>query len=185
MRVKNKDIIVWIDGCRKDRRDSQRNLYQHFYGYSMSICLRYAKNKEEASEILNDSWMKIFTKIRQYDSDYPFKPWCRRILINCAIDYHRKIRRLPFFTDIDSIAESEYAEISLPVISPDDDMLPILQLLPPAYRMVFNLAVFEEYKHHEIAEMLGISIGASKSNLSKAKGKLRNILIEKRKIKSN
>ena len=187
MRVKNEDITIWLNGCRKDSRDSQRKLYQHFYGYSMSICLRYAKNREEAAEILNDGWMKIFTKIKQFDQDFPFKPWCRRILINSAIDYHRKIRHLPIFTDIDDVSETEYAEVSLPVISISDidDMLPILQLLPPAYRMVFNLAVFEEYKHHEIAETLGISIGTSKSNLSKAKSKLRNILIEKRKVKSN
>lgn len=185
MHAKNEEITTWLNGCRKDRRESQRKLYQHFYGYSMSICLRYGKNREEAAEILNDGWLKIFAKIKQYDSDYPFKPWCRRILINCAIDYHRKVRQLPIFMDIDDVAEGEYAKISLPVISDIDDMLPILQLLPPAYRMVFNLAVFEEYKHHEIAELLSISIGTSKSNLSKAKSKLRSILSEKRKIKSN
>ena len=185
MRVKDEDITNWLNGCRKGNRDSQRKLYQHFYGYSMSICLRYAKNREEAAEVLNDGWLKVFAKIKQYDPDYPFKPWCRRILINSAIDYHRKIRQLPIFTDIEDVPEAEYVDIPQPMVSSMDDMLPILQLLPPVYRMVFNLAVFEEYKHHEIAETLGISIGASKSNLSKAKRKLRNILIDKRKVKSN
>lgn len=185
MHAKNNDISKWLADCRKDRRGGQRELYRHFYGYSMSICLRYAKNREEASEILNNAWLKIFAKIKQYDPDYPFKPWCRRILINAAIDYHRRIKHLPLFTDIDDISEAAHPEFSLPALSQHEDMLPVLQLLPTVYRTVFNLAVFEEYKHHEIAELLGISIGASKSNLSKAKSKLRKILTENRKIKSS
>ena len=175
------DIKKWLKGCRKSNLESQRLLYRHFYGYSMNICLRYSKNREDALEVMNNGWLKIFNKIDRFDMDLPFRPWCRRILINSALDYYRKIRTLPFFVNLDEVTEEHSYEMPMPVLLPGENILPIIQKLPPAYRLVFNLYVMEEYKHHEIADLLGISIGTSKSNLARAKDKLRTLLSEERK----
>ena len=181
MSEKQSDIKKWLRGCRKGNLESQRLLYRHFYGYGMSICLRYSKNREDALEVMNNGWLKIFNKIDRFDSDLPFRPWCRRILINSALDYYRKIRSLPVFTDLDHATEELSYEMPLPVVRSDENILPIIQKLPPAYRLVFNLYVMEEYKHHEIADLLNISIGTSKSNLARAKEKLRTMILAARK----
>ncbi|MEM6698269.1 MAG: sigma-70 family RNA polymerase sigma factor [Bacteroidota bacterium] len=142
----------------------------------MSISLRYAKNRLEAREILNESFLKVFTKLDQYDKTQDFQYWLRRIIINTAIDYYRKHQRSPFFMAIDNalqIADDTPVEIEL---NESVDTLPIIQQLPPAYRMVFNLYVMEGFKHREIAEQLGISVNTSKSNLARAKQKLKALI---------
>ena len=170
-----------VDGCRDGNPLSQRKLYEYFYGYGMSICLRYAQDYQEAEEIFNDGFLKVFLRIHQYDTSQPIKPWIRRILVNTAIDHFRKRGKL-------QVIPMEHAHLNravtsqLPAIEPDDDVLPVLQQLSPAYRVVFNLYVMEEYKHHEIAEMLDISVGTSKSNLARAKQKLKALWIQKKSI---
>lgn len=164
-----------LNGCRKQRRESQKMLYEEFYGYGMSICLRYADNRDEAAAILNDGFMKIFTNIRQFDLGKPLKPWLRKIMINTAINhYHRKQRSVQFDemerADQEAETESIISGISY------QEIIAMLHKLPPAYRTVFNLFVIEGYKHEEIAKTLGITVGASKSNLFKAKEYLRKIL---------
>lgn len=170
------NLKVILQGCQQDDRNSQRRLYEHFYGYAMSICLRYSKNREEAVEILNDGFLKVFTHLDRFDSSYPFKSWLRRILINSAIDYHRRNNNLPVFLELKMASEVMDDEMPLPQISPDEDVLPVLQKLSPAYRIVFNLHILEGFKHEEIAEMLGISAGASRSNLVRAKETLRALM---------
>lgn len=165
-------------GCRRDNRNSQRKLYECFYGYAMKICLRFSKNREEAVEILNDGFLKALTHLDRYDPSYPFKSWLRRILINSAVDYHRKNIHLPEFSELTATNGASADEMPMPQISPDEDVLPVLQKLSPAYRVVFNLYVMEGFKHEEIAGMLGISIGTSRSNLLRAKKMLREIMTE-------
>lgn len=147
-----------------------------FYGYGMSITLRYADSRMEAVTILNDAFMKVFDNIKKYDSRRPFKPWLRQILINTAINhYHRskKIReRKKHETAEEEIADREMILSGISYL----EIVNMVQKLTPAYRTVFNLYVIEGYRHQEIAEMLGISEGTSKSNLAKAKRNLRVIL---------
>ena len=173
------NLTLILDGCRRDNRNSQRKLYEHFYGYGMNISLRYGRNREEALEILNDAFLKTLTNLEKYDTNYPFKGWFRRILINTAIDYHRANHKHPAHLELVSSIDVSEGEIELPEISPEEDMLPILQELTPSYRIVFNLFVMEGYKHHEIAQKLGISVSTSRSNFIRAKQKLRNILLKK------
>ncbi len=161
--------------------NSQRRLYNHFYGYGMNVALRYTKTKSEAEEILNDAFLKIFKNIDQYDASFPFKSWFRKVVVNTAVDNFRKHKKYhQLFSSIepnvDSLSENEF-EIE---ISAAEDMLPIVQALPPTYRMVFNLHVMEGYKHHEIAKLLNISVGTSKSNLSRAKEKLKASWLQKK-----
>ncbi|UYQ92857.1 sigma-70 family RNA polymerase sigma factor [Chitinophaga horti] len=163
------DIADIVDGCRQWKRGSQEELYRQFYGYAMAICLRYANHKEEAVEILNDGFLKVFTHISTYDTSRPFKSWLARIMANTAIDHLRAQKRLLFAEDINKVYDlgsgSDDAIDKLSV----DELLTLVQELPPAYKMVFNLYVMEGFQHQQIASMLGISEGTSKSNLFKAK----------------
>ncbi|MBK7938914.1 MAG: sigma-70 family RNA polymerase sigma factor [Lewinellaceae bacterium] len=176
-----------LEGCRQGNQNSQRKLYEHFYGYAMNICLRYSGKREEAVEILNDAFFKVMTGLDKYDSSYPFRAWLRRILINSAIDYYRKNWKQPVHLELTRAADVADDEMPMPTISPDEDVLPILRALSPAYRMVFNLYVLEGYKHQEIAVMLGISVSTSRSNFVRALENLRALMLEKKSnpVKSN
>jgi RNA polymerase sigma factor (sigma-70 family) len=180
----DQNLRVLLEGCRKCNRNSQRRLYEHFYGYAMSICLRYTTNRGEALEVLNDAFLKVFTKIDQYDPAFPFKGWLRRVLIHTAIDQFRKSKP-PRHEELSAALQLPDAEIPMPFLSPEEDVLPVLQALSPAYRVVFNLYVLEEYSHNEIAELLGITPGASRSNLTRACEKLRTLLASQNKKKVN
>lgn len=179
MRKKSINIKLLIEGCLKDNRNSQRKLYEHFYGYAMNIAQCYSKNREEAAEILNDAFLKAFRNMEKYDPAYSFKAWFRKILVNTAIDYYRASRNSPHHLAMSELPELGEDNTPMPRLSMEEDALPILQKLTPAYRMVFNLFVLEEYKHHEIAEMLNISVSASRSNLARAKQRLKTLLINK------
>ncbi len=173
--TENKKLASWIDGCRRMDESSQLKLYQHFYSYGMGISLPYARNRESAMEMVNDGFLKVFTKIDQYDASYPFKPWLRKILVNAAIDHYRKYQKNRPKELIVSVDESPAYNEALDKLE-FDDLIEIMQLLTPVYRMVFNLFVVEGLAHAEIADKLGISIGASKSNLSKARQKIKELL---------
>ena len=89
MESDNLNLQLLIEGCRNKNRHSQRKLYEHFYGYGMSVALRYCENREEALEIVNDSFLKVFNRLDQFDPSYPFKAWFRKIIINSSIDYFK------------------------------------------------------------------------------------------------
>ncbi|HFA48409.1 MAG TPA: RNA polymerase sigma factor [Bacteroidetes bacterium] len=176
MEVKSQNILFLVKAVQNGNKAGQRKLYELYYSYGMSICLRYAANKEEAQEILNDSFYKVFTKIDQYNQARPFKQWFRAILIHSAIDYHRKYHKLEPFSELDDTDAQE------PVGNDGwdnllyDDVMECVQQLPPQYRLVFNLFAVDELNHREISQRLDISIGTSKSNYSKARRKLQEIL---------
>lgn len=160
-----------LDGCLKKRLEDQHKLYKHFYSYTMSICLRYAGNKYEAADILNDGFMKAFTHLHKFDGQKPFHLWLRRIMMNTAIDYYRsnlKYRNTYDLEEADHVGTEDTILAKLNY----EDLLRLVQQLPPSYRTVFNLFAIDGYGHEEIATMLGISVGASKSNLFKARQKL-------------
>lgn len=171
-----------IKGCRKRQRKSQKELYELFYAYGMSITLRYTNTREQAVAILNDSFMKVFDNIRKFNTDQPFKPWFRKIVINTAINhYHRNKTyqmRMESGLNENHLAEQENIINSISY----QEIIEMVQKLSPVYRTVFNLHVIEGYTHEEIASMLGIATGTSKSNLSKAKKNLRMMLEKKIKI---
>ena len=169
-------LVDLLKGCLKNDRKSQRNLYEHFYSYGLSVCLRYSDSRDEAVELLNEAFMKIFTNLKKFNLSKPFKPWFRRILINTCINNFRK-KKLDFNTELYEASSQQTPEDILSGIS-YDEIVEMIRKLSPAYRAVFNLYVIEGYKHEEIAEMLNISVGTSKSNLSKAKKHMQLILKE-------
>jgi RNA polymerase sigma factor (sigma-70 family) len=166
-----------IGGCIKQERGSQKMLYKAFYGFSMGICLRYANNREEAAEVMNQGFYKVFTRIETYDTSRPFKAWLGKIMMNVSIDYYRANLKMAYTEDLDSaeyVTDGELADRKLNY----DDLLAMIQKLPNAYRTVFNLFAVEGYSHEEIGEMLNISSGTSKSNLHKARQKLKQMVLE-------
>jgi len=168
-----------IEGCIKQDRASQKMLYKTLYGFGMGICLRYAGNRYEAAEILNSGFFKALTHIRKYDESRPFKAWLGRIMTNTAIDYYRTNLKVAYTEDIDtapeiSVEESVNAKLNY------EDLLALVQKLPNAYRTVFNLYAIDGYSHDEIAAMLGINAGTSKSNLHKARQKLQQMVRDQR-----
>lgn len=165
-----------IKGCRKRRRESQKELYKKFYGYGMSITLRYADSREQAAEILNDAFMKVFTNIEKYDLNRPFKPWLRRIVVNTAINHYHKNEKQRQQVDLELAEQKMRKEQEVLSGVSYDEIIEMVQQLSPAYRTVFNLYVIEGFKHKEIADMLGIAVGTSKSNLAKAKKNLQTIV---------
>lgn len=168
-------IVTLLIGCRKMQRNSQKMLYQQFYAYGMSICLRYGDNREEAAEILNDGFMKIFQNIGKFDLKRPFKPWLRKIMVNTAINHYHYKQRVLRAEELEKGRQKPQEERILSGIS-YQEIVEMMHKLPPAYRTVFNLHVIEGYRHEEIASMLGVSVGTSKSNLFKAKEQLKRIL---------
>ncbi|MDN3688905.1 RNA polymerase sigma factor [Cyclobacterium jeungdonense] len=165
-----------IDGISKADRKSQEVLYKQFYSYGMSICLRYSASREESVEILHDGYLKVFHYFDRYDPKRPFTLWFRRILINGAINYYKKNQNHSQNIGLEKVSEIP----DLGKNASDDlkymDMIQLIQALPMQYRTVFNLYAIEGYDHQEISELLGISVGTSKSNLHRARQKLRAML---------
>jgi RNA polymerase sigma-70 factor (ECF subfamily) len=158
-----------IQGCIKGNRYDQNRLYQLYASTMFSVCLRYSKNKEEAEEILQEGFMKVFTHLHQFSFEGSFEGWIRKIMVNCALQKYRSNARLHPVVDIETnqheIAETENIMAQIGT----KELLNMVQQLPPGYRLVFNMYVFEGMKHREIAEKLGISEGTSKSNLYDAR----------------
>ena len=167
-----------IDGCRENKPADQEQLYKLFYNYGLTICSRYAYSREEAREILNDAFIKIFRNMKRYEFKGPFKTWIYPIFVNSAVDYYRKFyeRKGPPPVGLDSAVSASVPPVILGSLD-YKALLHLIRQLPPVYRMVFNLSVVEGYKHAEIAKMLRISEGTSKSNLSRAKDKMKAMIL--------
>jgi RNA polymerase sigma-70 factor (ECF subfamily) len=172
------EILAIIEGCRNRKRDSQHALYKKFYGYGMSITVRYVSDEDEAISIVNDAFMKVFRKVRSYDESRAFKPWFRKIVVNTAINYvtSQKKYRLEFNMDQEELAASRENILSQIAYR---ELVAVVQSLSVAYRTVFNMYVLDGFSHKEIAEELGISESTSKANLARARAKLREILLAK------
>lgn len=166
-----------IKGCVKQDRKCQKMLYKAFYGFAMGICLRYAGNRDEAAEVMNQGFFKVFTNIEKFDEAKPFKAWLGRIMMNASIDHYRANLKMAYTDDLEKA--EDISDNNLPDRKINyDQLLEMVQQLPQAYRTVFNLFAIEGYGHDEIGEMLGISSGTSKSNLHKARQKLKEMILK-------
>jgi RNA polymerase sigma-70 factor (ECF subfamily) len=167
-----------IEGCRRQDRTYQKELYQLFYLYALKTALEYASSLEDAREIVNDVFLKVFDKIEKYRSDQAFKPWIHGITVHTAIDHYRKnIRHKPPTDQLDTLADQGDPVNIIARISAEE-LRALVQKLSPAYRAAINLHAIEGYDHQEIAAMLGITVGASKSNLFKARARLKALLLQ-------
>jgi RNA polymerase sigma-70 factor (ECF subfamily) len=165
-----------IAGCIRWERSAQKQLYQRFYSYGLTVGLHYAPDRESAEEILHDAFLKVYRNIDQLGDAGCFRSWFRRILVRTAIDHFRRSGKFATPSDYDDFKDKQEVNNEAELQLEKQDVILVLQQLPNRYRMVFNLFVLEEYTHPEIADRLGISIGTSKSNLSRAKAKLRQLM---------
>ncbi|MFM9989449.1 RNA polymerase sigma factor [Flavobacterium sp.] len=162
-------LSALIQGCLEKNTKSQEQLYQLYAGKLFSVCLKYSRNYAEAEDNLQDGFLIIFDKIGQYKFVGSFDGWAKRVMINNVLQQYRKTPFLELVNDVidDTPIEIDDNNVSL------DFLLKIIQELPDRYRLVFNLYVMDDYSHKEISEMLGITIGTSKSNLARAKMSLK------------
>jgi len=164
-----------IHDCKKNDIKAQEQLYRQYAPKMFSVCLKYSRNYAEAQDNLQDGFLLVFDKINSFEFKGSFDGWIKRVMVNQVLQQYRN---KSFLSPIDEdIAEEVEVEIEDGISM--DFLMKIIQELPDRYRLVFNLSVFENYSHQEISESLGISVGTSKSNLSRAK------LILKEKIENN
>ena len=171
-----------ITGCKQQDTAAQEALYKKYSAVLFGICLKYSPNYAEAQDNLQDAFITIFNRIEQFKGKGSFEGWIKRITVNTVLQKYRKKRTFDITDEAAIEAEEEDFRHSAEV--PLDYLLKIVQELPDRYRLVFNLFVLDGYAHREIAEMLGISDGTSKSNLARARGILKKKIEEYKKDES-
>jgi len=170
--------LDFLSACMQNERWAQELLYKEFYPTMLPLCQRYATNKEDALDIMHEGFIKVFKHVHKYQMGTSLHAWIKRIMINTAIDFYRKAvrRRTDDLDTAYSVSSSDPGPINFMAAA---EILESLNELSHSYRMIFNLYVIEGYSHREIAERLGISESTSRSNLVKARAKLRALLLAK------
>ncbi len=164
-----------VEGCLNNRASEQKELYERYYGKMLGVCLRYAVDRDDAKDILQDGFVKIFQNISTFTFSSPLEVWMRRVMVNTAIDKYRKNALTPIHQDIDMAGQVSVDDDILGKISADE-LLKCINAMPDGYRMVFNMYIIEGFSHKEIGEKLNISEGTSKSQLSKARAYLQKMI---------
>ncbi len=168
----------FIRACIQKERWAQKQLYETYYSKMLGVCLRYANDPDEAKDILHEGFIKVFRHLGKYQPGTSLNAWIKRIMVNTCIDYYRKMSRRRT-EDMENAAHKISTAPDANSICGEKEILKAVQSLSPAYRAVFNLYVIEGYSHREIGEQLGITESTSRSNLVKARMKLREILAPK------
>lgn len=180
----NKSEYELIRECAEGNRAAQKKLYERYAKMMFGVCLRYCSNNEEAKDILQDGFMKVFSKIGQFAHAGSFEGWMKRIFVNTALEYYRINKVHMYHSDVDTAADNHYHDYTVERIG-QKEILGVMNKLAPGYRMVLNLFIVEGYGHAEIAQMLGITEGTSKSQLSRARVLLQEELTKVMKYKQS
>lgn len=171
-------ITELITRCKANERKAQELLYKQFASKMLGVCLRYATDRMEAEDMLQNGFIKVFQKIEDYRGDGSFEGWIRRIMVHSSIEYYRKYHKMVQLVDLEAGAETSAVNPLAASKLAADDLMALIQQLAPGYRIVFNLYAIEGYSHREIAEMTGITEGASKSQLSRARSVLKEQVLK-------
>lgn len=158
-----------IKGCRKGDRLAQKELYEKFSRKMMGVCLRYANDRETARDLLQDGFVKVYTNIDSYSGMGSFEGWMRRIFVNCALENLRKSDVLKEATDLDSSSDLIEPDASVIEHLSAQELMSLIQELPPGFKAVFNLFAIEGYSHKEIGDMLHITESTSRSQYTRAR----------------
>lgn len=172
-RIKTLAESELIQRCLNNEVLAQNELYRRFAGKMMGVCLRYAKNRDDAKDILQDGFVRVYINLKSFKGDGSFEGWIKRIMINTAIKHYHKNLKFSNNIDIEAAYDVGFDNNVLGKMAVSE-LIQLVQTLPDGYRTIFNLYIIEGYQHNEIAEMLGISEGTSKSQLARA----RNFLIK-------
>lgn len=172
-----------VEACAKGDRKVQGAIYQHLYSPLLKVCYRYTDRPEDAKDLFQEGFLKVFEKIEKFNFKGSLEGWIKRIMVNHCIDYYRKNKNKFAMSETlitaSEIPDDEAIEEAKTISS--KEMLRLIQSLSPMYRTVFSMFVLDGFSHAEIAEELDISEGTSKSNLSKAKKNLKMMILELRK----
>ncbi len=166
-----------LEGCKAGDRKMQELLYKQTASKMMVVCMRYAKDRMEAEDVLQMGYVKVFRKIKEYRGDGSFEGWIRRVMVNTAIESYRKNQRGLQVVEIEAAYEQPSAGFDFSRLGMQD-LMRVIQKLADGYRIIFNMYAIEGYSHREIAETLGITEGASKSQLSRARSILKEEIIK-------
>lgn len=173
--MSNSPVHELVKGCRKKDAASQKALFVYLYDYVMTIANRYGSSHQDTEEIANDSLYKVLSNIEKYNNQIPLKLWVRKIVINTGIDCYRKNKNKEKI----ALQESNLKSYNQGAQNLDKEyLIALLNQLTPQYKLVFILYVIEGYTHEEIADKLNIAVGTSKSNLSKARAKLKKLIVK-------
>jgi RNA polymerase sigma-70 factor, ECF subfamily len=171
------NIEILIDSCIAGVASAQKAMYKMFFSYGKSICLRYSSTREDAEEVLNDGFMKVFKNLDKYDRSKSFKAWFRTILVNTCIDFYRKKEKLTYEYDDVHYEGVFYEENAFDKLAAED-ILAMVQRLSVSYRTVFLMYAVDGYSHKEIADQLNINEVTSRTNFLKARSKLQVMIQE-------
>ncbi|MBX7053262.1 MAG: RNA polymerase sigma factor [Flavobacteriales bacterium] len=182
----SKQLQALIAGCLKGDRRSQQAIHKMFYGKMKAVCMRYTRDGDQAMDIVQEGFLKVFNNLDKYSGVGTLEGWIRRIMVNLAIDRFRKLKNDFVLLGENQSLEDWEEEVDEENDATDDEIYDItpeqivdaMQQLSPAYRTVFNLYVYEDYTHQDIAEALGISVGTSKSNYAKARKNMKKLLLK-------
>jgi RNA polymerase sigma-70 factor (ECF subfamily) len=161
--------VQLIQACINGDRHSQSSLYAQYALKMFGVCMRYSKNREEAEEIMQEGFVQVFKSLHNFKYAGSFEGWIRKIMVYCAIQHYRAKPKMHSVVNIENSQAIEIGDEDIITGLQKKELLKMIQALPPTYRMIFNLYVFEGMKHREIAELLGIAEGTSKSNFFDAK----------------
>ncbi|WP_245676498.1 RNA polymerase sigma factor [Crocinitomix algicola] len=167
-----------VKECISGNAKAQKTFYDLFARKMMGVCLRYTKDPIEAQDVLQDGFVKVFTKLPKFVNKGSLEGWVRRIMVNTALDQYRKNKKFQRDVEIDSVSFKLEKDDFIVEAMNAEDLLKIIQSIPEGYRIVFNLFAIEGYSHKEIAQQLGVTESTSKSQYSRAKKMLRKLLVE-------
>ena len=164
--------------CKSGERMAQQQLYEHFKGKMFAVCLRYANSRQDAEDVLQEGFVKVFRDLHQYRGEGNFEGWLRRVIVNVALQHLRKQKGGFEFEALENVAH-KMSDADDSVFDEGEKaaaLIKLMQKMPTGFRTVLNLYVLEEYSHQQISDELGISVGTSKSQLNRAKAFLKNLL---------
>ena len=173
------EVLQWVQDCRKGSVRAQHKLFKYFYGSVMAMCMRYAGSTDEAADMLNEGFLKVFSNLHKYENSGSFEAWLKRVVCNAALDYRRKYDKIVELVDIDGLQDSHFSDFAIneaiSKISSDEIVL-LIQQLPPVTRVVFNMFVFDGFSHREIAQQLNMSENTSAWHVNQARSRLKEAI---------
>jgi RNA polymerase sigma factor (sigma-70 family) len=170
-------IDTLVNKCKAGERKAQELLYKQFAAKMLGVCMRYATDRMEAEDMLQNGFIRVFQKMNDYRGEGSFEGWVRRIMVHSSIEYYRKHHKMMQVVDTNEGDEPSVDPVAMANLDAKD-LIALIQQLAPGYRMVFNLYAIEGFSHREIGEIIGISEGASKSQLSRARAILKEQVLK-------
>lgn len=171
-----RNISQVVEDCIQGKESAMKTFYEHFHGFALGVCMGYAENRDDALEMMNDGFLKIFKNLHKVENLETIKAWIRRVMVNIAIDYHRRNVKRQTTALTENEVSHDYGDASIYAVLSSEDIIDAIQKLPQTYRTVFNLYVIEGYSHKEIGDLLNVAESTSRAHLSVANSMLRKYL---------